>query len=71
MPPPPDDEVASGPSCGGEREAGSESKKPVRYFTSKELRELNRPENAHVAVRGKVPAELRVEGVLLHGLDSR
>lgn len=27
---------------------------PVRKFTWKELSQLNKPENAHVAVRGKV-----------------
>ena len=53
MPPPPDDEVVTG-SVDGERVSGSEGKKPVRYFTSAELRKLNRPENAHVAVQGKV-----------------
>ncbi len=55
--PPPDDEVVTGHSNGNERErvSGSEEgKKPVRYFTSAELNKLNRPENAHVAVRGKV-----------------
>ena len=56
MPPPPDDEVVTGHSAsnGGERVSSGEGKKPVRYFTSEQLRKLNRPENAHVAVRGKV-----------------
>ena len=50
--PPPDDEVvtpakeASLPGEGGG--------KPARRFTWKELSLLNTPENAHVAVRGKV-----------------
>ena len=34
--------------------AGSGDGRPVRRFTSKELRELNQPHNVHVAVRGKV-----------------
>ena len=34
--------------------AGSGEGRPVRRFTSKELRELNKPHNVHVAVRGKV-----------------
>ena len=58
MPPPPDDTGHSA-SNGDERvSAGREAKKPVRYFTSEELKKLNRPENAHVAVRGKVWAAL-------------
>lgn len=34
--------------------AGSGDGRPVRRFTSKELRELNQPHNIHVAIRGKV-----------------
>lgn len=33
---------------------GSGDGRPVRRFTSNELRELNQPHNVHVAVRGKV-----------------
>lgn len=54
--PPPDDEVVSGvTSTDGEGSVSDRtSSKPVRRFTWKELSHLNRPENAHVAVRGKV-----------------
>ena len=53
MPPPPDDDVMT---SGNDETSmsGKSGGKPVRYFTSKELSQLNRPENAHVAVRGKV-----------------
>ena len=33
---------------------GGQNERPVRRFTWKELSKLNKPENAHVAVRGKV-----------------
>ena len=62
--PPPDDEVVTGQgssTSGEERVSGGDSKKPVRYFTSEELRKLNRPHNAHVAVRGKVRNRTRGE----------
>ena len=46
MPPPP-----SFPMETGDKEGIA---KPVKKFTWKELSLLNTPENAHVAVRGKV-----------------
>ena len=57
--PPPDDEVVPG---GGysEQDSSKPGGKPVRYFTSEELRQLNRPENAHVAIRGKVKAQMLI-----------
>ena len=53
--PPPDDDTVTGPAGTQESSVSDRTKgKPVRYFTWKELSTLNRPENAHVAVRGKV-----------------
>ena len=52
MPPPPDDEVVSASTSTGV--PGGRGGKPILRFTWKELSQLNRPENAHVAVRGKV-----------------
>ncbi len=57
MPPPPSGPLGVEESSGKEssgKEFSSTSKKPVKKFTWKQLSELNRPENAHVAVRGKV-----------------
>ena len=42
------------PGDGDERETKLLEKRPVRQFTWKELSQLNRRENAHVAYRGKV-----------------
>lgn len=67
--PPPEDGVATSASTSDSQEsvAGEKNGKPVRYFTWKELSRLNRPENAHVAVRGKVARCLcDSESYLLH-----
>jgi hypothetical protein len=52
MPPPEDGAEAT--LAPGNGVTGGSGGKPVRRFTWKELSKLNRPENAHVAVRGKV-----------------
>jgi len=40
-----------------------------RQFTWEELSSLNKEENAHVAVRGKVSLELRIHAPVLIGSD--
>lgn len=55
MPPPEGEGVTSE---GEEGLKGNGVGKPVRRFTSEQLRKLNKPENAHVAVRGKVSLSL-------------
>lgn len=54
MPPPGDENVVSGAAEERHSMAGGTNGKPVPRFTWKELAQLNTPENAHVAVRGKV-----------------
>ena len=46
--------------------SGDGGTKPVRRFTSSELRKLSQPHNAHIAVRGKVSRKIakRSEGHL-------
>ena len=53
------------PGDGDERETKLLEERPVRQFTWKELSQLNRRENAHVAYRGKVSLFIaRREGIV-------
>ena len=48
------DEVLIQPDDDSTEQGALKDAQPVRRFTWKELSKLNRPHNAHVAVRGKV-----------------
>lgn len=54
MPPPPTGENGVTNTATGGNISSVTEKKPGRQFTWKELSQLNKPENAHAAVRGKV-----------------
>ena len=54
MPPPPIEENGVATTSTSGSSSSVAGGKPVRHFTWKDLSQLNKPENAHVAVRGKV-----------------